>query len=116
MTEYLKTLKTFPQMKITYNQLREGDIDEKTCLNFFSTLLELANVELKAEEVLQHFQGEEDKVVVLDVIKKKKPKKWISNFDARYTDEERKKSLFNQYQRILINEGKEELAYKLKKE
>jgi hypothetical protein len=116
MTEDLKSLITFPQIQVTYNQLREGVINENTCLDFLSTFLSMAKVELKAEEVLKHFQDEENKIVVLDVIKKKKLKKWVSNFDAKNTDDYRKRSLFNQYQRILINEGKEELAYKLKKE
>ena len=116
MTEYLKSLKTFPQMQVTYNQYREGVLDKKNCLEFLSTLLLLTKAELKAEDVLQHFQDEEEKIIVLDVIKKKKPKKWISNFDAKSTDGLRERSLFNQYQRILIKEGKKELAYKLKKE
>jgi len=116
MIEHIKSLKTFPQMQVTYNQLREGVLNESDCLDFFSTLLQLAMVELKAEEVLQCFKDEENKIVVLDVIKKKKPKKWVSNFDAKNTERDRKISLFNQYQRILIKEKKEELAYKLKKE
>ncbi|NVK73884.1 MAG: hypothetical protein HWE24_10410, partial [Oceanospirillaceae bacterium] len=116
MTEHLKTLKTFPQIQVTYSQFREGTLNEKDCLDFLSTLLKLAKVELRAEEVLQSFKDEENKIVVLDVIKKEKPKKWVSNFDAKNTDEARRKSLFNQYQRVLIQEGKEELAYKLKKE
>lgn len=116
MIEHIKSLKTFPQMQVTYNQLREGILSVDDCLEFFSTLLLLAKVELRAEEVLQCFKDEENKIVVLDVIKKEKPKKWVSNFDAKNTDEDRRKSLFNQYQRILIKEGKEELAYKLKKE
>lgn len=116
MKEQIKTLITFPQMQVTYNQFREGILNEKDCLDFFSTFLALAKVELRAEEVLQTFKDEENKIVVLDVIKKEKPKKWVSNFDAKNTDEDRRKSLFNQYQRILIKEGKEELAYKLKKE
>lgn len=116
MIEHIKSFKTYPQMQVTYTQLREGILSEDDCLKFFSTLLLLAKVDLRAEEVLQCFKDEENKIVVLDVIKKEKPKKWVSNFDAKNTVEDRRRSLFNQYQRILIKEGKEELAYKLKKE
>ena len=110
MIEHIKSLKTFPQMQVTYNQLREGVLNESDCLDFFSTLLQLAMVELKAEEVLQCFKDEENKIVVLDVIKKKKPKKWVSNFDAKNTERDRKISLFNQYQRILIKEKKRRIG------
>lgn len=116
MIDQIKSLITFPQMQVTYNQLREGILSENNCLEFFSTFLSLAKVELRAEEVLQRFKDQENKIVVLDVIKKESPKKWVSNFDAKKTDQDRKRSLFNQYQRILISEGKEELAYKLKRE
>ena len=116
MIEEINKLKTFPQMQVTYNQLREGLQNEKDCLDFFSFCLKVAKVDLDAEEVLQHFKDKESKIVVLNVIKKGKPKKWVSNFDAKISDEDRNNSLFNQYQRILIKEGKEELAYKLKKE
>ncbi len=106
MTEQITTLKLYPHLQVSYNQFRQGEINEKECLNFFSTIFELSKVELKAEEVLQYFKDKESKIIVLDAIKKDKPKKWVSNFDAKNTNEDRKKSLFNQYQRILIKEGK----------
>ncbi len=116
MKEELSLLKIYPHIKVTYNQYREGLIDEKECIGFIENLLKIKGSEIDAEKVFNHFRNEENKVVVLDIIKKEKPKKWVSNFDARKTDQDRRKSLFDQYQRILISEGKEELAYKLKKE
>jgi hypothetical protein len=116
MKEELNKLKIYPQIKVTYNQYREGLFDEVEAIEFIQNLLKIKGSELDAQKIFNYFRDEENKVVVLDIIKKEKPKKWVSNFDARRTNQDRDKSLFDQYQRILISEGKEELAYKLKKE
>jgi hypothetical protein len=116
MKEELNTLKIYPQVKVTYNQYREGLCNEVECIEFIQSLLRMKGSEIDGQIVFNYFRDEENKVIVLDVIKKEQPKKWISNFDSKRNSQDRKKSLFDQYQRILIAEGNDELAYKLKKE
>jgi hypothetical protein len=112
------------QIRDAFLQYLEGRIEEEYCvaniemlLNFGMNLKKISLESLDAQGIFNYLKLKEGEIKIIDIItKKEKNPKWVENFDAKCTEVENKNSLFKQYQRVLGWEGKEELAFKLKKE
>lgn len=112
------------QIRDAFFQYLEGRITEEYCKANISVVINLAKEykkleldNLDANKIFSELLEKEKAIQVVEIISKKgAPPKWIENYDARSTEQDDKKSLFKQYQRVLGKEGKDELASKLKKE
>jgi hypothetical protein len=112
------------QIRDAFLQYIEGRISEEFCKANIQVVLDLAkkfNIpgsdKLDENEIFSELLEKEKAISVVDIISKKdRPPKWIENFDARSSEKDHVRSLFKQYQRVLVREGKSELASKLKKE
>lgn len=112
------------QIRDAFLQYLDGRITEEYCKANIKVVLDLAKQfnkvsldNLDENQIFSELLEKEKAVEIVEIISKKdRPPKWIENFDARSSEDDHAKSLFNQYQKVLGKEGKIELASKLKKE
>ena len=124
MIDKINHIHILNQIKNAFWMYREDKLDKELCIKNIKMTIDMGleskiipEFQFDANQIFEELQAKEDSIQVLDIISKnKKPKKWVDNYDARRNDKEFKNSLFVQYQSVLIEENKEELAYKVKKE
>ena len=111
------------QIEDAFLQYHQGRIEKDYCLANIQMIIEfgfklnkLKDETINGQAIFDELKKQES-IKIVDVISKKdRQEKWLDNFDAKSSEIEDKNSIFKQYQQILRKEGKNELAFKLKKE
>lgn len=111
------------QIEDAFLQYHQGRIEKDYCLaniqmiiDFGFKLNKLKDETINGQAIFDELKKRES-IKIVDVIsKKERQEKWLDNFDATASEIEDKNSIFKQYQQILRKEGKNQLAFKLKKE
>lgn len=112
------------QIRDAFLQFLDGRITEEYCKSNIQFLIDFGKKQKKiksenldADKIFSELIEREKAIEVVEIISKKdRPPKWIENFDASSSEKDQSRSLFNQYQKVLGEERKNELAFKLRKE